>query len=262
MADSGKEKRMRRVFRGDGKTVIVPMDHGVTLGPVKGLVDMQETVNKIIDGGVDAMVLHKGIASRVETGTTGLIVHLSAGTDKGPDPNRKVLVCSVEEALKIGADAVSVHINLGAQTESEMLSDLGMVADVCDDIGVPLLAMMYPRGPSITDSHDPDLVGHAARLGVELGADIIKTNYTGNQESFEKIVKSCSAPVIIAGGPRTDTMNDFLKMIADSIKAGAAGVSIGRNVFQNENPTLMVRALSSIVHLNATVTQALQILGG
>jgi len=261
MTDPGKTKRMKRLFRGDGRTVIVPMDHGVTVGPVKGLIDMQGTVNKIIDGGVDALVLHKGIASRVDTGKIGLIVHLSAGTDKGPDPNRKVLVCSVEEALRIGADAVSVHINLGAETESEMLSDIGMVADVCDDFGIPLLAMMYPRGPNIKNSHDPDLVAHAARLGVELGADIVKTNYTGDPKSFEKIVKSCSVPVIIAGGPKVDTMNDFLTMILNSMKAGAAGVSIGRNVFQDENPTLIVRALSSIVHLNATVTQAQQILG-
>ncbi len=261
MINSGKIKRMKRIFREDGKTVIVPMDHGVTMGPVEGLVDMQETVNKIIDGGVDALVLHKGIASGVDTGTTSLIVHLSAGTDIGPDPNRKVLVCSVEEALRIGADAVSVHINVGAETESEMLSDLGMVTGICDDFGVPLLAMMYPRGPKITSRHDPDLVAHAARLGVELGADIVKTIYTGSPNSFERIVKSCSVPIIIAGGPKVKTMEDFLEMISDSIKSGAAGVSIGRNVFQSENPTLMVRALSSIVHLNATGAQALQTLG-
>ncbi len=261
MTSPGKTKRMNRIFRGDGKTVIVPMDHGVSLGPVDGLVDMQEIVNKIIDGGVDGLVLHKGIASRVNTGVTGLIVHLSASTSLGPDPNRKVLVCSVEEALRIGADAISVHINVGAETESEMLSDLGMVADVCDEFCVPLLAMMYPRGPKISSEHDPELVAHAARLGAELGADIVKTNYTGSRDNFTRIVKSCPVPVIIAGGPKVDTMDEFLKMISDSMKSGAAGLSIGRNVFQNKNPTLMVRALSSIVHLNATVTQALEILG-
>jgi fructose-bisphosphate aldolase/2-amino-3,7-dideoxy-D-threo-hept-6-ulosonate synthase len=254
-------KRMNRIFRGDGKTVIVPMDHGVTLGPVAGLTDMQETINKIIDGGADAIVVHKGIASKVNTGTTGLIVHLSASTTLAPDPNRKVLVCSAEEALRIGADAISVHINVGAETEPEMLSDLGTIADTCDEFCVPLLAMMYPRGPKITDGHDPELVAHAARIGAELGADIVKTNYTGDRESFTKIVKSCPVPIIIAGGPKVDTMKDFLEMISDSMKSGAAGLSIGRNVFQNKNPTLMVRALSSIVHLNATVTQALQILG-
>ena len=262
VTDSGKTKRMKRIFRGDGKTVIVPMDHGATMGPVKGLVDMQETVNKIIDGGVDGLVIHKGIASGVDTGRAGLIVHLNASTDLGPDPNRKVLVCSVEEALRIGADAVSIHINVGAETEAEMLSDLGMTVDVCNDFGIPLLAMMYPRGPKITSGHDPDLVAHVARLGAELGADIVKTNYTGSINSFEKIVKSCPVPVIIAGGSRVETMKDFLGMVSDSMKSGGAGVSIGRNVFQNDNPTLMVRALSSIVHLNATVTQALQILGG
>jgi len=257
----GKKKRMGRIFRGDGRTVIVPMDHGVTLGPVRGLVNMQETVDKIIDGGVDGLVLHKGVASRIDTGTTGLIIHLNASTELAPDPNRKIIVCSVEEALRIGADAVSIHINIGAETESEMLSDLGAVADICDELGMPLLAMMYPRGPNISSGHDPELVAHVARLGTELGADIIKTNYTGSSESFEKVTKSCQVPVIIAGGPKVDTMEGFLEMVHSSVESGAAGVSIGRNVFQNENPTLMVRALSSIVHLNATVEQALQILG-
>lgn len=261
VTNPGKTKRMKRIFRGDGKTVIVPMDHGVTLGPANGLVDMQDTVNKLVDGGVDAMVLHKGVASRVDTGTAGLIVHLSASTRLGPDPNRKVLVCSVEEALRIGADGISVHINVGAETEPEMLYDLGIVADACDDFGIPLLAMMYPRGPKVTSEHDSELVAHAARIGFELGADVVKTNYTGSPQTFERIVKSCPVPVIIAGGPKVETINDFLKMVSDSIKSGAVGVSIGRNVFQSENPTLMVRALSSIVHLNASVAQALQILG-
>jgi len=259
--DIGKRKRLNRIFKSDGRTVIVPMDHGVTLGPVQGLVNMQETVDKLTKGEVDAIVVHKGIAKTVNTGSIGLIVHLSASTRLGPDPNRKVKVCSVEEALRLGADAVSLHINVGAPSEHEMLIKLGDIADECDSLGVPLLAMMYPRGPSVSSEYDPEMVAFAARIGAELGADIVKTNYTGSIETFKRVVQGCPAPVIIAGGPKGKTERDVLEAVFGSIKAGGVGVSIGRNVFQHENPTGMTKALSAIVHRGATLEEALELLG-
>jgi len=186
---------------------------------------------------------------------------LSGITIHCPDPNNKVQICSVDNAVRLGADAVSVHINVGAKQEAQMLSTLGKVACECDDYGMPLLAMMYPRGPNIKDSHAVDVVAHAARLGAELGADIIKTNYTGDVESFKDVVSSCPVPVIIAGGPKMETSRDVLQMVKDSITAGGAGFSIGRNVFQHEDPTKIVKALSAIVHKEASVNEALKILG-
>jgi len=259
--DIGKRKRLNRIFKNDGRTVIVPMDHGVTLGPVQGLVNMKETVEKLAKGDVDAIVVHKGIAKTVNTGSIGLIVHLSASTRLGPDPNRKVKVCSVEEALRMGADAVSLHINVGAPSEHEMLVKLGNIADECDSLGVPLLAMMYPRGPSVSSEYDPEMVAFAARIGAELGADIVKTNYTGSVETFQRVVQGCPVPVIIAGGPKGKTERDVLEAVFGSIKAGGVGVSIGRNVFQHENPTAMTRALSAIVHRGTAVEEALKLLG-
>jgi len=259
--EPGKMRRLKRIFRDDDRTVIVPMDHGVTVGPVTGLVNMQEIINKLLRGGVDAVVLHRGVAKHVDTGKAGLIVHLSGITKLSLDPDNKVQVCSVEEAVRIGADAVSVHINVGAEQEDKMLAKLGMVADDCDKYGVPLLAMMYPRGPKIQNQHAVDVVAHAARLGAELGADVIKTNYTGDIDTFKEVVRSCHVPVIIAGGPKAETAREVLQMVYDSIKAGGAGLSIGRNVFQHENPTLMVKALSAIVHHGASVKESLKILG-
>ena len=259
--DIGKRKRLNRIFKSDGRTVIIPMDHGVSLGPVQGLVNMQETVDKLAKGDVDAIVVHKGIAKTVNTGSIGLIVHLSASTKLGPDLNRKVKVCSVEEALRLGADAVSLHINVGAASEHEMLMKLGDVADECDSLGVPLLAMMYPRGPGVSSEYDPEMVEFAARIGAELGADIVKTNYTGSVETFQRVVQGCPVPVIIAGGPKGKTETDVLEAVFGSIKAGGVGVSIGRNVFQHENPTAMTKALSAIVHRGATVEEALKLLG-
>lgn len=259
--ESGKKRRLRRIFRSDNRTVIVPMDHGVTIGPVIGLVNMQNTIDKLLRGYVDAILINRGIAKKVDTGNAGLIIHLSGITERSPDPNNKVQIGSVEDAVRLGADAVSVHVNVGAKQEDIMLSMLGKVACECDDFGMPLLAMMYPRGPNIKDSHAKNVVAHAARLGAELGADIIKTNFTGDVKSFKDVISSCPAPVVIAGGPKSETTLDILQMVKDSLTAGSAGLSIGRNVFQHQDPTKMVKALTALVHKGITVDEALHILG-
>ena len=258
----GKKRRLKRVIQEDGRSVIVPMDHGVTIGPVKGIECMQEIVDQLVKGGVDAVLLHKGIARCADVGSVGLIVMLSAMSNLNPKCDNKVQVCSVQEAVRLGADAVSVHVNVGAEDEDKMLSTLGRVADECEIYGMPLLAMMYPRGPKIQNEHDAKVVAHAARVGCELGADIIKTNYTGDIDSFKFVVESCSVPVVIAGGPKAKTVKEVLQMTRDSLKAGGKGLSIGRNIFQHDNPTLMVKALSAIVHDGVSVEQALKILGG
>lgn len=258
----GKRRRLQRISREDGKMVIVPMDHGVTLGPVRGLENMQKIIDKLVLGGTDAVVIHKGIATSVDTRRMGLIIHLSASTNLDPDPLWKVQICSVIEAVRLGTDGISVHVNVGAPKTSEMLVDLGFIADKCEELGVPLLAMMYPRGPSIKDSNDVEVVKHVSRIGAELGADVIKTNYTGSPETFKEVVQGCPVPVIIAGGPKQKTVEEVLRMVYDSVQAGGAGVSIGRNTFQYENPTLMTKALSAIVHSGATVEEGLKILGG
>jgi predicted phospho-2-dehydro-3-deoxyheptonate aldolase len=237
------------------------MDHGVTVGPIQGITNMQQITDQLVKGKADAILVHKGIAKRIDVGNAGLIVMLSGMSNLSPNINGKVQVCSVQEAIRIGADAVSVHVNVGAQDEDKMLYNLGKVSDECDFYGIPLLAMMYPRGPKIQNEHAPDVIAHAARIGAELGADIIKTNYTGNIETFKEVVESCPIPVVIAGGPKCKSNDEVLQTTFDAMKAGAAGLSIGRNVFQCENPTQIVKALSAIVHQNATVEHALKILG-
>jgi predicted phospho-2-dehydro-3-deoxyheptonate aldolase len=237
------------------------MDHGVTVGPIQGIENMQQIIDQLLKGGVDAVLVHKGIAKHVATENVGLIVMLSGMSNLSPNVNSKVQVCSVQEAIRLGADAVSVHVNVGAQDEDKMLRNLGKVADECEVYGMPLLAMMYPRGPKIQNEHAPELVAHAARIGAELGADIIKANFTGSTETFKTVVESCPVPVVIAGGPKCKTSEEVLQTTCDAIMAGAAGLSIGRNVFQHENPALMVKALAAIVHDGASVEQVLKILG-
>jgi DhnA family fructose-bisphosphate aldolase class Ia len=153
----GKKIRMERIVdRNSGKTVIVPMDHGVTVGPIDGLADMRATISKIVAGGANAILMHKGIVRAGHRGTgkdVGLIVHLSGSTSMSPDPLAKELVCTVEEAIRLGADAVSIHINLGAETDREMLRQLGFVSSICMEWQMPLIAMMYTRGPKIKNEY-------------------------------------------------------------------------------------------------------------
>ena len=187
----------------------------------------------------------------------GLIVHLSGSTALAPEPNAKTLVCTVEEALKLGADAVSVHVNIGNGHERNMLADLGKVSLKAAEWGMPLMAMIYPRGEKIKDEYDPNAVKHAARLGAELGADIVKVSYTGSPESFSKVIEGCHVPVVIAGGPKMDSDRAIFEMVKGAIEAGAAGTSIGRNVFQHDNPAKILGALHLIVHKNASIEDAL-----
>ncbi len=260
----GKTIRMERIFnRNTKRTIVVPLDHGVTLGPIAGLKNMRETVSRIVEGGANAVLEHKGCVRcghRAQGRDVGLIVHLSASTALSPFPNAKGLVADVEEAVCLGADAVSIHINLGDETEAGMLRDMGKVSKDAQRWGMPLLAMVYARGSKVSNEYDPDIVAHCARVGTELGADVVKVNYTGDPESFSHVTESCCIPVVIAGGPKLDTTRSFFQMIADSLEAGGAGLSVGRNVFQHENPSLLIHSLSKIVHEYYEVDEALALM--
>ncbi|RMD54776.1 MAG: fructose-bisphosphate aldolase [Nitrospirae bacterium] len=261
----GKEIRMERIInRNSGRTIIVPMDHGVSVGPIEGLIDMKKVINAVADGGANAVIIHKGLikASHRKYGKdVGLIIHMSASTSLSIYPNAKTIVCTVEEALKLGADAVSIHINIGDEMEHIMLKDMGSISRLTNEWGIPLVAMVYPRGKKVKDEYDVNVVKHAARVGAELGADIIKVSYTGTPESFRKVVEGCyPVPVVIAGGPKMDSDRDILNMVGGAIEAGCSGVSIGRNIFQHKNPEQIVRAISKIVHENSSVEEALEFL--
>ncbi|MHA1276431.1 MAG: 2-amino-3,7-dideoxy-D-threo-hept-6-ulosonate synthase [Candidatus Helarchaeota archaeon] len=258
----GKAVRLERIMnRQDGRTIIVPMDHGMSVGPIAGLENLKAMVDKVAEGGADAVLGHLGLplyGHRKSGKDVGLIIHLSASTSLGPRPNSKVLVTQVDEAIKIGADGVSVHINIGDENEDDMLQTLGKVSRDCREWGMPLLAMMYPRGKKITDEHNIEYVKIVARVAAELGVDIVKTNYTGSIESFKEVVTGCGAPVIIAGGPKKGSTEDLLSTIKESLEAGGAGVAIGRNIFQARDPIKMTRAINHVVHENWEVSEALK----
>lgn len=255
----GKQIRLERIIdRNTKRTIIVPMDHGVTLGPIEGLIDMGKTVDQVAEGGANAVIGHLGLAlhgHRMHGRDIGLILHLSASTSVGPDPNNKVLVNNVTHALKMGADAVSIHVNIGAESEASMLEDLGQVAITCMEWGMPLLAMMYPRGRKIDREDAPGHVALSARVAAELGADMVKTVYTGDPDSFRIVTKGCPVPVVIAGGSKKG-IEATMKEIEGAIEGGAAGISIGRNAFQYPDPAKFVAAASHIVHNKGTADEA------
>jgi fructose-bisphosphate aldolase/2-amino-3,7-dideoxy-D-threo-hept-6-ulosonate synthase len=257
---SGKAVRISRITR-RGRMLCIPMDHSIGNGPIPGLEEPEAMVRAVAQGGATSFLAHKGVLRALKSPPKiGMILHLSANTSFGPSPNRKVLVSTPSEGLRLGADAVSVHINIGNSDEPEMLVQLGRTADECDSLELPLIAMMYPRGESIKDPSDPATVAHVARIGAEAGADIVKTVYTGSTESFREVVRKCPVPVVLAGGSKVDSDRGLLEMADSAMAAGAMGVTFGRNVFQHERPAAIVRALRKVVVERGSVEEGLEAL--
>lgn len=251
---SGKDLRLRRIFSTrTGHTLIVPIDHGVTIGPVAGLRDPSRIVCIAHDNGADAVILHKGAvrqlmkhSDRLQSSELALIVHLSASTTLSPAPNMKTLVCGVEEAVALGADAVSVHINLGFREDTQMLRDLGSVSCDAQRAGMPLLAMVYLRDNEGVESRDPKHLAHAARIAEEVGADIVKIPYPG-PDGLRLVRESVRARVVVAGGPKTDG-SALIDTVSKCIGNGADGIAVGRNIFESSDGGALLARLSRIVH--------------
>jgi class I fructose-bisphosphate aldolase len=149
-------------------------------------------------------------------------------------------------------------VNLGDESEAKMLDDFGQVTGSAQSWGIPVLAMVYARGPKIRSEFDPEIIAHCARVGVELGADVVKVPYTGDPDTFANVVAASCIPVVIAGGPKLESTRDFLVMVHDSIQAGGAGLSVGRNVFQHKRPDLLTQALARVVHEDVSVDEAME----
>jgi len=253
---TGVSARLDRIST-DGSYLVVPMDHGITMGAVKGLKDIESTIDGVTRGGADAVLTQKGIAPRVHGNKNGqgYIVHLNASTTIGPDENDKRISGTVEEAVRAGADAVSLHINVGSDYEPKQLEDLASVTSEAERLGIPVLAMAYARGPGV-DGSDPEALGHAVRFAEELGADVVKTGYSGDADSFEHVVESTRLPVVIAGGSK-GTDRETVEAVRGVMDAGGAGVSMGRSIFQHDDPEAITTAVSAVVHDDEGIDEAL-----
>jgi len=249
---SGKSIRVRRlVDPRAGTSLLVPLDHSLADGPIASARRLREIVETVAAGGADAVLVHKGRVRFLPLAafrSVALVVHLNGITRHAPDTNAKVLLAEVEEAVALGADAVSIHINMGSDSEARQLADLARAAEGCDRWGVPLLAMVYPRGPRVTDATRPELVSHAANVAADLGADLVKIPYTGSVRSMAEVVRDCPIPVLTAGGAPLGDDDLLVKLVDDVMATGALGVAMGRNVFESGDVGRTVRRLAAAVH--------------
>lgn len=267
MAYVGKKLRLGRIFKKDGRSLVVAMDHAYTFGPMQGLENPGETIEKVIEGGADAIMTTFGVMKQFHDlmqGRVGTILRIDSGGSiysllDFANVTDWSLLYSVEEAVTMGVDGVIVMGFFGAPCEAATLEILGNVAEECEEWGMPLLAETLPMpGEIVKDAYDVNHVSFAARIGQEYGADFIKTNYTGSPESFRRVTDTCQIPVLIAGGSKMDTAKDVLEVVKGAIDAGGKGVVFGRNVWQYEDPTAMTRAIAKIIHENATVEEAMK----
>lgn len=261
----GKQKRLQHIFRKDGKTTIVAMDHGSDSGPVAGLENPAKTIEAVIEGEADAILTTLGIAKKFGAliGSTGLIVRLdfpgtilgSGGHDAKHDCE---LLASVEEAVRVGADAVIITAGPGAGVERKTMANLAKVAEDCTKYGMPLVGEMYPGGFNpAPEMVNIDNLALAARMGAEWGADLLKMPY---RPGFEKVVNGTYVPIVVLGGAKTNNQKEFFTNIYDAMQAGAKGVAIGRNIWGSPDPAKVVRCLNALVHANVDVDTAMEFL--
>ena len=262
----GKTRRLQRIFpSGRGRSVIVPLDGSLISG---SLPNSRSVARKIISGEPDAILGFAGLLRGIsdELGQIATIVNVSASTTRATHV-RKTLVGGVENAIRLGADAVAAHLNIANRFETAMLGDVAHVAKACEQYGFPFFVIAYPRREGRDEdffqlrAEEPEqyarLVAHAARVAVDLGADIVKTQYTGTPETFRYVVEACAPiPVVVAGGP-LKCAAEIVQVAESAVAAGAAGVSFGRNVFEREDADAMLRVLRAVVHKNIRARDAL-----
>ncbi|MBR1158090.1 2-amino-3,7-dideoxy-D-threo-hept-6-ulosonate synthase [Bradyrhizobium elkanii] len=258
MTQSGRARRLQRILKsGHSPLFVVPLDHTVTDGPFTSARGYDELTIALVENGVDALVVHKGRIGLLPNAVyekACVFVHLSASTKYAADPTCKVQVGEVEDCVRRGADAISVHVNIGSLTESQQLRTLGAVADSCERLGVPLLAMMYPRGPGLKGSSSSETLLHAASLAVDLGADVVKLPLGGSSHDMQQVIESCPIPVLAAGGAQVPD-DEFATFVANVMKSGAQGLAAGRNIFMAPHPAAKVREVRRILQANYGAAQ-------
>lgn len=255
-------RRLNRIFRPDGRALIVAMDHGLLDGPCKGLENPAETIAKVVAGGADAVLTSYGVALRFacELAPVGLILRADGGaTSLGQSDGPGALFFGVEEALRLGADALAVTAFPGSPKEEATLENLAVMTGAAHAWGLAVLAEMVPGGfDSAPEYRTQESIALPARVGAELGADFIKTPYVAG---FEAVTSTCYVPVVILGGAKRGSERDMLADIKAAVDVGGAGVAIGRNIFQADDPVAMTAAVASILHRGASVEEAMAILG-
>lgn len=264
MAGVKSNHRLHHIFRENGKTVIVAMDHAALFGAMDGLEKPGDVLRKVRRGGADAILTSYGVSKQFieEIGGMGLILRVDGGQsslaqERGP----LHLIYQVEDALRLGADAVGTMGMPGSRFEAQMLPYLSELVGQCAEWNMPVMAEMLPGGfENPKEFWTPKKIADACRIGAELGVDFIKTTYTGDVDSFARVVEQVYVPIVVLGGTKSDDPRDLLEQIHGAMQAGACGVACGRNIYQWEDPARMAQAVAAVVHDGATVDAALELL--
>ncbi|ADL18437.1 Fructose-1,6-bisphosphate aldolase [Acidilobus saccharovorans 345-15] len=252
----GVRVRLGRILR-DGKAVIFAFDHGFEHGPKdfpEDRVAARNIIQQVVDAGVDAIMLLPGMARLTHdiwAGRTALIVKLTSKTELRPESSiyLQTRLATVEDAVALGADAVAATVYWGSEHESEMMENWMIIKEEAEAYGMPALQLAYPRGSHFKNWYDPEVVMYGVRAAIEVGADLIKTYYTGSRETFAKVVEMAQGiPVVMSGGAVRDRPVDFLTDLSNVIAAGGSGVAVGRNVFRAKDIKSMARAVMAVVH--------------
>ncbi len=266
MKTLGKQVRLNRILNPkSGRLFIVTVDHPITRGMFPALVRMEETLAKLFEGGPDAFLMHKGIADRFFAPYAGKIPLIIKASSFSPyHPTYDAWMTQADEAVRLGADAISMGVILGSGRQAEMLENLGALSRDAADYGLVLMAHMYPAGEMIKNDerYSVDKLSYCVRAGEELGVDVIKTWYTGDPETFAQVAAVAPGKVVAAGGPKTDTDQQLLEMVKGVMDAGALGLAFGRNVWGHDDPVRIIKAIKSIIHEDKSVAEALALLKG
>lgn len=267
----GKRLRLSRVFDpSTGNSIVVAMDHGMFLGPIRGIESVSEAVERVVEGQPDALQVTVGVAAVIEKflkgkNAPGFVLRIDATNIWRSKPEPKegyhVPVASVEDAVRMGADAIVAFFFVGYESDVQEAANLEKLADLasqCRVWQIPLIVepLVIERGSHAV--RDPERIKLAVRIASELGADALKVDYTGDQKSFAEIVKVATAPILVRGGPKMDTDEAVLRMVREAMDAGARGLVFGRNIWQHEEPSAILSALRAIVHENTKVEEALK----
>jgi putative autoinducer-2 (AI-2) aldolase len=255
--DWGMKNRLNRIFKPeDGHTVMLACDHGYFLGPVSRLEDPRKTIEPLIPY-ADALMLTRGVLRNCIDAKYNIpiVLRVSGGNSIiGKDLSDEGITVSMQDALRLGVCAVALSIYVGAEHEHQTLVNLGKLINEAGDYGVPVLAVTAV-GKEL-EKRDVRYLSLSCRIAAEMGAQVVKTYYC---EDFEKVVKSCPVPLVIAGGPKMKSETDVLEIAYNAIACGAKGVDMGRNVWQSSKPIAMISAIRSIVHEKASAQKAVEL---
>lgn len=257
---SGKQVRLNKIFRGDGKAVVVAMDHASGMGPLPGIVNPEGALKKIVAGGADAMLTTAGIIRRFGNllPRMGLILRADGGSTSLGTKGGMGKLFGPDMALSLGADAICTMGFAGPDDEYACWTYVAGISQECQIRQLPYLVEALARGPKVASMPIEDALATACRVASEYGADFIKTAYPGTPEGMQKMVNSCYSPILILGGNKMDTDRALLETVRGAMDGGASGVCMGRNVWQHKNPDVIVAAICEIVHGGKSVDEVVK----